>query len=549
MKRVFCAFLALVMVFSLVGCDAITSTHVGEQATRPTYVYVPPVEDVPEEELFTVTLMINGKPIKEDATFYAMYRDMLAKKDVYAQWNDGYSFYLAKFDEEGVAKAAGLDGTYHVTLSDVPGDYVYNVNDYYATNDERKITLDVYRLLVSDQGDGSGWYYPQIMEFGELGVYEITINNPEEIIKCRYNPDIQGIYQIASWESVAEDKVNPKVYVHDGTSGWINTRPRFTMDDGGAEADSGFCKNFSYTQTITDEEVGNVFAFGVQATAKDGIYPIKVKVAVLRIGDASDGLTRVTMIPQEVLRFAKDHMGFQYAWNEDGVGGWSLDSTQFRLWSVDDGGDGYYHYYDEVKYAATNGWGPTLYAKISQGTQILSTALSEIEWAGNGNSFLHLANWQTKVTYNYKQFIEGFESLAMCHGGIFVGSAYCSANCYCKDPNKEQSCPDLITACKPGCLTCDKECTPCPEELYGTPGYANATNSDGCYPVTQELKEFLQLYAACHAVFADGMGDAELLGINADEESMWLWAVGYYSDDKGGLCEMGEVVPNYFDKE
>ena len=60
MKRVFCAFLALVMVFSLVGCDAITSTHVGEQATRPTYVYVPPVEDVPEEELFTVTLMING---------------------------------------------------------------------------------------------------------------------------------------------------------------------------------------------------------------------------------------------------------------------------------------------------------------------------------------------------------------------------------------------------------------------------------------------------------------------------------------------------------
>ena len=72
MKRAFCAFLALVMVFGLVGCESITDWHEGTQATRPTYVYVPPVEDVPEEELFTVTLMINGTPITENETFYQM---------------------------------------------------------------------------------------------------------------------------------------------------------------------------------------------------------------------------------------------------------------------------------------------------------------------------------------------------------------------------------------------------------------------------------------------------------------------------------------------
>ena len=254
MKRAFCAFLALVMVFGLVGCESITDWHEGTQATRPTYVYVPPVEDVPEEELFTVTLMINGTPITENETFYQMYKDLLAKKDLYAQWNDGYSYYLAKFDENGVAKAAGLDGTYHVTLSDVPGDYVYNVNDYYATNDARQITLDVYRLNVTGKGVGTDWYHPYVLEFGELGVYEITINDPEEIVKCRYTPDVSGIYKISSWESVAEDKVNPKVDVHYGTAGYVNPRPSFSLDDGGAEATSGFCKNFSYTQTITDEE-------------------------------------------------------------------------------------------------------------------------------------------------------------------------------------------------------------------------------------------------------------------------------------------------------
>ena len=549
MKRILCAFLALVMVLGLVGCDAIKTTKPGMQATRPSYVIdtVPP--EVPEEELFTVTLQLNGKPITEDAYFHQIFKDLLAKNDgIFAQWNDGYSFYLAKFDENGVAKAAGLDGTFHVTLSALPGDYVYNVNDYYATNDERQIVIDVYRLLVSDQGDGTGWYYPLVMEFGELGVYEITINDPEQIVRCRYTPDESGIYQIASWESVAEDKVNPKVDVHYGSPGYVSEKPRFTLDDGGAEADSGFCSNFSYTESLSDEEVGNIFCFGVRATAKDGVYPIKVKVAVLRIGDVTSELHRVTMIPQETLRYALEHTGFQYAWQTASDGSWSLDESGFRLWSVEDGGDGYYHFYDEEKYAAHNGWGPTLYAKIDQPTLILTdVALSGIEWAGQGNSYLSLV--KNKVSYNYKHFIEGYHSLATSdiHGGQFVGSYYCSANCFCKDPSQKNNCPSQSMACKPGCLTCDKECRPCPEELYGAPGYADATNSDGCYPVTEELKVFLQLYAQCHAVFSDGMGDAEKMGINSDEDSMWLWVVGYYADDMGGLCQMGEIVPNYFD--
>lgn len=544
MKRIFCAFLALVLSFGLVGCDAITTTQVGTQSTRPTYVMdtVPP--EIPEEELFTVTLQLNGKPITEDAYFHQIFKELMAKNDgIYAQWNDGYTYYLAKFDENGVAKAAGLDGTFHVTLSALPGDYVYNVNDYYATNDERQIVIDVYRLLVSSQGDGTGWYYPLVMEFGELGVYEITIDSPEQIVRCRYTPDESGIYQIASWESVAEDKVNPKVDVHYGTAGYVTERPRFTLDDGGAEAESGFCKNFSYTESLTDEEVGNVFCFGVRATAKDGIYPIKVKVAILRIGDATDYLHRETMIPQETIRKALNHTGFQYAWQAQADGSWLLDETGFRLWSVEDGGDGFYHFYDEVKYAATGGWGPTLYAKISQPTLVYEdVAINGIEWAGQGNSYLSLL--KNGTAYGYKHFIEGFKSLAREHGGLFVGSYYCSANCFCKDPNKEQSCPSLVKACKEGCANCDAECRPCPEELYGAPGYADGTNSDGCYPVTQELKDFLQLYAQCHAVFSDGMGDAEKLGINSDEDSMWLWAVGYYADDDGGLCQMGEIVPD-----
>jgi len=554
MTRTWKVFVALVLVFSLIGCSEIVTTQVGTQATRPTYVVVePPAEDIPEEELFTVTLHLNGKPITEDAYFYQMFKDLAAKKDgIYAQWNDGYSYFVAKFDENGVAKAAGLDGTYHVTLSDVPGDYVYNVNDYYATNDERQIVVDVYRLLISSQGDGSDKYYPYIMEFGELGVYEITINSPDQVVYCRYTPDESGIYQIASWESVAEDKVNPKVDVYGGSVAYIYYR--YTLDDGGAEADSGFCKNFSYTESLTDDEVGNIFAFGVRATSKDGIYPIKVKVAVLRIGDPDDGYLPVIMVPKEVIRRAPDHespiwgkANFLYAWSKAPDGSPLLDETPFKLWKAEDGGDGFYHFYDEEKYASTGGWGPTLYAQITTVSEAYAASLSNVEWEGQGNSYLSLQTGN-KI-YRYKQFIEGFESLAREHGGIFVGSNYCSANCFChsSDPANPTSCPSLVTACLEGCENCDKECTPCPPELYGVPGYADGVNSHGCYPVTQELKEFLQLFAQCHALFSDGMGTSEEKGINSDEDSMWLWAVGYFDDDKGGFCEMGDAIPNYYD--
>ena len=49
MKRILSAILALILVFGLVGCDAITTTQVGTQSTRPTYVMDTIPEEIPEE--------------------------------------------------------------------------------------------------------------------------------------------------------------------------------------------------------------------------------------------------------------------------------------------------------------------------------------------------------------------------------------------------------------------------------------------------------------------------------------------------------------------
>ncbi|MGN0818675.1 MAG: hypothetical protein ACI4L9_06870 [Candidatus Coproplasma sp.] len=61
--------------------------------------------------------------------------------------------------------------------------------------------------------------------------------------------------------------------------------------------------------------------------------------------------------------------------------------------------------------------------------------------------------------------------------------------------------------------------------------YADYVNSDGLYAVTEELKEFLQIYSIALGYFIDGNGVAEGsgLGYKSGEDDQWLWGCGYYS--------------------
>lgn len=58
--------------------------------------------------------------------------------------------------------------------------------------------------------------------------------------------------------------------------------------------------------------------------------------------------------------------------------------------------------------------------------------------------------------------------------------------------------------------------------------YAALCNSDGVCYVTNELKDFLQMYCTAHVMFMDGEGYVEKFGVYALEEAQWLFACGYY---------------------
>lgn len=191
--------------------------------------------------------------------------------------------------------------------------------------------------------------------------------------------------------------------------------------------------------------------------------------------------------------------------------GFTLDKDGVLYYGT---GDNFYHFYDEE-----NGtWGEILYAYVSSAFRFIDTAFNSIEY--KGNKFLTVNNG----TQNYKFFIEGYKSLGS--GGFCVNFPDNNEICPCLESGK---CPG---ACAFGCKECHPQCNNVPPELLASQGgYADFTNQDGVYGVTEELRIFLQSYSTSQLLFCDGNGWVESnpsIKIYSNEDDQWLFACVYY---------------------
>ena len=109
----------------------------------------------------------------------------------------------------------GLDGDYNVTLSSVPAGYAYDPNAYIATNDNRKIIIDMYDLNML-HGSGTGLY--ECYQIMETGVYTVTVSNENDLDYIQFAPQKNGVYTVESWVNIVDDDVNPICMAYLGTS-------------------------------------------------------------------------------------------------------------------------------------------------------------------------------------------------------------------------------------------------------------------------------------------------------------------------------------------
>lgn len=483
MKRAFIIFATILLAFCLVGCGTYTPPvdPVNPGGNQP--VDPPPVDSdepnkptEPEETTFTVRLVERSSESSEELPF-APTVPMTVK------WTNGASIVTADFNAEGYAETKGLDGSYRVTLGNLPSGYTYNANIYTATNKNPDVTIALYKL-ERIRNSGSDLYansikitIPQNASQGAYRAFRTTIKRKDQVIFFSFAPEKFGSYTIESVMDTTANEVNPKLDVYISHAQYAQFD--HTQDGGGAS--STYTKNFKHETNFAQDEVtangGGVFKFGVKVDTRNAEYPCEVDFILTYNGEyIEERPVADIVLPPDNLTPTQDFSGFRfvYAYADNGN---LLDASHWRL----NPATGYYQYYDE----GTGEFGRVLFAKISAACEVLDAPFTEVEYAGNKNL--------TFGGKNYKLFIEGYEGIAS-HEGEFPGISHQY------------------------------------RDYEGVKGIQQYCNSDGVYPVTQEIKDFLFGYSVNQRMFFDGNGWAEGHGLNSLEEDQWLFACGYYSN-------------------
>ena len=190
-NRIISLLLVFILLFSFSACGEYNppdnNESEGEQNTPPPDNNPPDNGD--EEEPFVATVMINGKPY----TPPTVSDDSLALK---VRWTDGKAYHTVTVDENGRAECFGLDGDYTVTLVNLSDDYTYNPNIYTATNNQRNLEIQLYKI-VTTRGHGDQLY--NAIEIKNTGLYCVELTSPTHEIFFEFAPPKSGTYSMESW--------------------------------------------------------------------------------------------------------------------------------------------------------------------------------------------------------------------------------------------------------------------------------------------------------------------------------------------------------------
>ncbi len=536
----------------------------------------PPAGDgEPTGETFTVTVMLNG-----------MVYIPPAGSQIKVRWTDDKSSHTETLGADGTASATGLDGDYVVTLLNVPTGYSYNPNIYRASNTKSDVQIELIKIDKT-LGDGTDLY--KCKTINRSGLYRADISRAGQIVYYEFTPTKAGVYLVESMMDISANMYNPILKVYTGTHAAKFEQDE--IDDGGV---SGvYTKNFLYEISVAEEFLHNTFTFAIRVEGKDAVYPTYVDFTLSYAGTAEDYVRpdETIIIPEyipsglnyfdnllfnvvdEAYLTEEDKNSITYTWmnryreylGEDMArfGSTWTDSAERvdgkKVFNEDgyklNPDDEYYHVYDKTQYPLTDGWGPILYAEISNPNLFMENPLNQMEYAGNK------ALTVSEGKENYKLFVEGFHELTLRHG-LSSGPYFCNDTCACYKAYqsareaflealadyslaKEQGITDLTSyvsairasrsnladtnggACDDTCKQCNATCRHIAEENVQQMGYADIAIG-GRVPVTEEVKVFLQKLSESQRYFSDGNGWVESFGYTAFEDSQWLFACGYY---------------------
>ncbi len=486
-KSVLAVAAAFMLAVAFAGCGTYTPPNGGGDNPSGPNTSAPPgqVTDPENSNAFTASLkFLDGTP------FTSEYYGKLTQ--LQAQWtsdDNKNEVYRSYFNSEGVASCTQLDGDYTVTLVGLPDGYTYKSTvDTLKTNNTSKavdvILLPILRLGRSQLYNNRIPYYT----LNQTGAYRITLDASlrRTGVMFSYKPSRSGSYSLETFADVTANEVNPKLTVYAGNlPAYINENFRSEQDGGGVE--NTYTKNIKWIYDVDVKEVGGSLIFNLYAESRfDDVDDLVVDFVLERDGE----FTRTDWMPSKPVDVpayieengvAEKPAGtFTFCAKRPGVRDNILNMN--NVYNDEDK--------DNPRMTVKKNPEDGYWYYYDTQTQTYTDKIYAMLGADNEvhNSFrtgdlqkvlTYMSEGEGKEAYDYLKFVSAFLS---------------------------------------------------------------KVNADGAYPVTDELKDFLQFYARTQSLFKDGKGFAEQQGFyedeygnllpapayQSDEDSQWMYACGYY---------------------
>lgn len=387
-----------------------------------------------------------------------------------AQWTDKETgeVYRANFNQSGVASTDRLDGDYSVTLVSLPTGFTYEPNSYSATNDFKEVSISLYQLTPIRLN--STPYEPPPVNGG----YYYTIDTIGAF-RVELKSDTDKIFFMYK---PSQQGVYSFTTMVDVTADEIN--PILDVHKGNAQyinaapdatqdgggAENLYTKNVKWQYEIAANEVGGVFIFRLYSTSRNkDAYPLTVDFILDRDGDFTN----------------------QYATSEEVMVTEDFDSVPPEVISP----------VGTFVFCADRG-------RDTTNKEAPKTPLDMRQVKLNEDGYYYYyenGEWGSRL---YAKI----DAPTQISNEAFLGTHMAASLTYVY--NKKDTTPRNY--------------------YYFVQTYAAHCNSQGCYPVNEEIRLFLQRYALAQRYFFDGFGWAETsAGYNSDEDSMWMYACGYYA--------------------
>ncbi|MBD5585583.1 MAG: hypothetical protein HDQ88_10910 [Clostridia bacterium] len=478
------------------GTNKTPSDSAGSTPSKPTD---------PDEPTINPDDPNQGTPVtsENDYTVSVFYRNRLfnpGDKVITVVWHSDYDEPVrVTLGADGRANAGELDGEYSVYLEGLTGNYTYNPNskDYKAGPNSREVSIQLLDITQPASGAGDGLW--SAAKLNREGTYRAVITKgtdgePKEYF-CDYTPSKAGWYIIESWVNVYANEVNPIYGAYIG-SAFFKMFDKW-IDDGSVSG--SYTKNFKYDYKVDASGVGNSFPFSIKAEHYRGEYPIYVDFQIKYYQNYSDGSSNLKdMHASQIPPKAQDKKSNEDLYWAD-VENKLFDEDNFKL----NPATNLYHRYDEVKYADDPygygaGYGPLLMCAIKRTVPSYTCGYS-LYFANDVGGEMHVN--KLKISK------------------VWVPELDKDGNPVLDEYGNEKG-----------------EYTSLDYQYFIRDDYGPTCNSDGFCYVTQELKEFLDMYATQESLWTDGAFDMSAVDIltpeynnyKAKKDSFWLFACAFY---------------------